>query len=199
MSALSLLSERYPCSLPVAGGELHLRPMTAADADEVLAFARALPHHDLLFVRRDITQDKVMRAWIAQIEDQQITSLLAHMDDTLVGCTALLRDQHSFSPHVGELRVLVSADVRAHGVGRVLIQEGFYQSALWGLEKLTAQMTADQAAAIAVFESMGFRAEALLRDHVRDDDGTTHDIVILSRDIASAEAQLRTLGLDEPD
>jgi hypothetical protein len=32
-------------------------------------------------------------------------------------------------------------------------------------------MTVDQQAAIALFESLGFKAEALLRDHVRDVDG----------------------------
>jgi hypothetical protein len=42
-----------------------------------------------------------------------------------------------------------------------------------------AQMTVDQQAAIALFESLGFKAEALLRDHVRDVDGKTRDIVVL--------------------
>ena len=36
-----------------------------------------------------------------------------------------------------------------------------------GLEKMTAQMTVDQRGAIAVFEGMGFRAEALLANQVR--------------------------------
>jgi hypothetical protein len=37
-----------------------------------------------------------------------------------------------------------------------------------GVEKLTAQLTADQRGALTVFESMGFRGEALLRDrHTR--------------------------------
>ena len=34
-----------------------------------------------------------------------------------------------------------------------------------GLEKLSVQMTVDQQAAIALFESLGFKAEALLRAH----------------------------------
>ena len=49
-----------------------------------------------------------------------------------------------------------------------------------GLEKLSVQMTVDQQAAIALFESLGSKVEALLRDHVRDVDGKKHDLVVLA-------------------
>ena len=69
---------------------------------------------------------------------------------------------HSFSPHVGDLRVLVSPEVREHGLGRKLVQESFLVALTMSLEKLTAHMTSDQRAAITVFEDLGFRPEALL-------------------------------------
>jgi RimJ/RimL family protein N-acetyltransferase len=64
-----------------------------------------------------------------------------------------------------------------------------------GLEKLTAQMTVDQKAAIALFESLGFKAEALLRDHVRDAAGKKHDIVVLGHNVAQFLAQMKAYGL----
>ena len=66
-----------------------------------------------------------------------------------------------------------------------------------GLEKLTAHMTPDQQAAMAVFEGMGFKPEALLRNHVRDHQGDKHDIVILSHDVAAFQAQMEQYGLNE--
>jgi RimJ/RimL family protein N-acetyltransferase len=57
------------------------------------------------------------------------------------------------------------------------------------------QMTVDQQAAIALFESLGFKAEALLRDHVRDVNGKTHDIVVLGHNIARVQAQLEAYGV----
>ena len=86
----------------------------------------------------------------------------------MVGCGTLVRDSRSWSPHVGEIRMVVSLDVRGKGVGRALSQETFALALGSGLEKLSVQMTVDQQAAIALFESLGFKAEALLRDHVRD-------------------------------
>ena len=87
--------------------------------------------------------------------------------------------------------------MREQGLGRILIQESFALALSLGLEKLTAQMTADQQAAIAVFEGMGFRAEALMRDHVRDREDEKHDIVVLSHDVADFQAKLEQYGLNE--
>jgi hypothetical protein len=58
-------------------------------------------------------------------------------------------------------------------------------------------MTVDQRGAITLFESLGFKAEALLRDHVRDVDGKKHDIVVLGHNIAQFQAQLEAYGLDQ--
>jgi hypothetical protein len=58
-------------------------------------------------------------------------------------------------------------------------------------------MTVDQTGAIALFEALGFRAEALLRDHVRDRSGRKHDIVVLGHNVAQVRAQLEAYGLPE--
>lgn len=68
---------------------------------------------------------------------------------------------------------------------------------LAALDKLVAQMTVDQRAAITLFESLGFKAEALLRDHVRDVDRKKHDIVVLGHNVAQFGAQLEAYGLPE--
>jgi ribosomal protein S18 acetylase RimI-like enzyme len=106
-----------------------------------------------------------------------------------------VRDPHSWSPHVGEIRMVVSPDVRGQGVGRALSQETFAIALGAGLGKLSVQMTVDQQAAIALFESLGFKAEALLRDHVRDIDGKTHDIVVLGHNVSQVRAQMEAYGL----
>ena len=45
--------------------------------------------------------------------------VLAVKGDAVVGCGTLVRDPHSWSPHVGEIRMVVSQDVRGQGVGYV--------------------------------------------------------------------------------
>jgi len=185
----------YPRMMETDVGEIELRLMTRADEEAVLAFARKLPTHDLLFLPRNISEPKVLSAWIGEIERGAIISLLAIWSESVVGCGTVVRDPHSWSPHVGEIRMVVLPEVRGTGVGRVLSQETFALALGAGLEKLTAQMTVDQKAAIALFESLGFKAEALLRDHVRDAGGQKHDIVVLGHNVAQFRAQMEAYGL----
>jgi RimJ/RimL family protein N-acetyltransferase len=185
----------YPRMMETDVGEIELRLMSRADEDAVLAFARKLPPHDLLFLPRNISEPKVLSAWINEIERGAIISLLAIWGESVVGCGTVVRDPHSWSPHVGEIRMVVLPEVRGTGVGRVLSQETFALALGAGLEKLTAQMTVDQKAAIALFESLGFKAEALLRDHVRDATGKKHDIVVLGHNVAQFLAQMEAYGL----
>ncbi|MCP1853811.1 MULTISPECIES: GNAT family N-acetyltransferase [Bradyrhizobium] len=187
----------YPRRVKTEAGDIEFRLMIRDHEAAVLAFAQKLPTHDLLFLPRNISQPKVLSAWINEIERGDITSLLAIKDGKVVGCGTLVRDPHSWSPHVGEIRMVVSLDVRGQGVGRALSQETFAIALGAGLEKFSVQMTVDQQAAIALFESLGFKAEALLRDHVRDVEGKTHDIVVLGHNVAQVRAQMEAYGVSD--
>ena len=187
----------YPLHVATEAGDIEFRMMGPADEAAVLAFAQALPAHDLLFLPRNISEPRVLSAWVKEIERGAITSLLAVKDGRVVGCGTLVRDLHSWSPHVGEIRMVVSLDVRGQGVGRALSQETFALALGAGLEKFSVQMTIDQRGAIALFESLGFKAEALLRDHVRDVDGKKHDIVVLGHNVTQVRAQMEAYGLPD--
>jgi L-amino acid N-acyltransferase YncA len=190
-------TNKLPRRIRCGTTDLALRFMTAADTAPVLAFAAALPPHDLLFLQRDIRNPKVVAAWVEEIARGSITSLLAVADGIVHGCAAVVRDELSWSPHVGELRVVVSHGMRGTGLGRVLVQDAFALAIEGGVGKIVARTTPDQRGAIAVFQELGFRGEALLRDHVRDIHGMTHDIVIFSLDIARHHAQLEAYGYSE--
>jgi RimJ/RimL family protein N-acetyltransferase len=183
--------------LTLAGDAYVLRGMRPGDEAGVLAFARALPAHDLLFLPRDITQPKVLDAWMHELSRGAMTSLLALRGGDVVACGTVVRDPLSWSPHVAEIRVVVATAERGKGLGRFVTERTVSTAIASGAAKLVAHMTADQTGAIAVFETMGYRAEALLRDHVRDGDGTTHDIVILAHDVAAFRSRIQAYGLDE--
>lgn len=187
----------YPRSVDCAGTQIELAMMLPQNDAKVIAFARTLPEKDLLFMRRDIRQPKVVAAWTGLIAQGRLASLLAWSGSEVVGCAALIIDPLSWSPHVGELRIVVSPTRRGIGLGRLLIQEAFIIALSKGLEKLVVQMTVDQRGAIAVFEELGFRGEALMRDHVKGTDGSKHDIVLLSHDVTRMQSQMEVYGLTD--
>src|SRR5437763_5572932 len=192
---MSSETRSYPRHVKTDAGDIEFRLMSGRDESAVLDFAQKLPTHDLLFLPRNISEPKVLSAWVKEIERGAITSLLAVRAGKVVGCGTLVRDPHSWSPHVGEIRSVVSSDVRGQGVGRALSQETFALALGSGLEKLVVQMTVDQTGAIAIFEGLGFKAEALLRDHVKDKAGKSHDIVVLGHNVAQVRAQMEAYGL----
>lgn len=185
----------YPRRVDCGGAAVEIARMGSADRGALEGFIAALPPQDLLFVRRDITHPKVVAAWMQALDRGEIAGLAARCDGVLVGCTAIVTDALSWSRHVGELRVLVAPGWRGKGLGRALIQECFAQALALGLKKLIAQMTVEQHAAVAVFEELGFRAEALLARHVADPDGALHDLVLLSHDVDEVAARLEAYGL----
>ncbi len=195
---MTVLKKRYPKELSLNGKTVELSILTGkANEEDVLAFSSTLPAHDLLFLSRDIQEPKVIAAWMQSIEDGDITSVVARVDGEIVGTTAIVTDKHSWSSHVGELRILVGPKARDIGLGRTLVQESFLLGLDLELDKLTARMTLDQEAAINVFEELGFKTEAMLRDHVRGRDGKKHDLLILSHDVDAVNSQMQAYGMDE--
>jgi L-amino acid N-acyltransferase YncA len=183
-----------PRAVALSDGEVQLRYMARGDEASVLKFARALPAHDLLFMRRNISEPKVVEAWANENAGNNLTTLLAVREDSIVGCVAIVRDDLSWSPHVGELRLVVASQMRGKGLGRALTQESIVLALSLGVEKLMALMTVDQHVAIAIFEGLGFQAEAVLRGHVKDLQGTKHDVVVLSLEITKYLERLQTYG-----
>ena len=173
-----------------------IRPFQPSDRDAMLAFATALPEHDLLFLGRDLRHPRVIDAWQAAIAEGWIDSLIAEEDGVIVGSAALVRDPLGWSGHVGDVRLLVSADRRGAGLGRDLLEGVFAVAAAHGLAKLTAQMTPDQTGSVALFESLGFRAEAMLRNQVRDRDGRSYDLAILAYDAARVATRHQAFGME---
>ncbi len=188
--------ERYPAAGTIGGRQLTLRLMDAGDEQALLSFAQSLPDHDLLFLRRDITQPDQVRIWAQRVEAGVTTSLLLINDDGQVaGYATIDRSDFPWSQHVAELRVLVAPDLRGLGMGRLLTEEAFRIALGMSVDKIMAQMTADQTQAIGVFRSLGFRPEALLRDHVKDRKGAKHDLVILSHDVLGAQRTKAAVGV----
>ena len=181
--------------MTTATDTIELRPLHKDDEAAVLEFARRLPRHDLLFARRDLTQPRVIRAWFDAVEAGEIHSQVAVNGSEIAGYSALIADPLSWSAHVGEIRIMVGEKWRGQHLGRRLAEAAYRTAVELGLEKLTASMTVDQHGAIALFEDMGFRGEALLRDHVRTASGETHDLAIFSHEIAEGSARRSMLGL----
>ena len=175
--------EGFPKTLEVKARSVTLRMMGAQDGPLLLDFAQQLPYHDLMFLRRDITKQSSIDRWLYDIESEKMYTLLAENETRLLGYASLYRNDFDWSRHVAEIRVLISPQARKIGMGRLLTREAFNVALSLGIQKVVARMTLDQTGARTVFEELGFRAEAVLRDEVKDRAGKTHDILLMANDV----------------
>ena len=174
----------YPRDIHLKGKTLALKLMTASMRDDMIAFARALPPADILFLRMDITQPRGVDEWVRNIAAGRTVTVTAWDGDRLAGYASIHRNDVLWTRHVGEIRTIVGSDYRGIALGARLVEEIFGIAKDLGLQKITAQMTSDQKGARATFERIGFRPEALLTDHVIDPEGRTHDMLVMSYDVA---------------
>ena len=181
-------------AVQLEGRPVTLRPMMAGDRERILAFARSLPSHELLFLRRDITRPEEVDAWIEQLRGGHLRTVLAVRDrggeEEVLGYCVVDRSPVPWTRHVAELRVLVHPAAQGKGLGRLLTREAFRIATELGVEKMIAQMTTDQRRAINVFQNMGFTNEAVLARHVKDRDGRTYDLLVLAREVSAFESSV---------
>lgn len=179
-----------PRDVTLGALQITLRRMEQGDGPMIVQFARALPPHDLMFLRRDITDPEQVEAWLRDAAAGLSETVLALHEGQLVGYATAVADGLNWTRHVRELRVVVAPQMRGRRLGRLLTEQAFATARAQGVQKMMAQMTTDQENAVLVFESLGFEREAVLRNHVMDRDGGLHDLQIMSLDIDAFRAKL---------
>jgi RimJ/RimL family protein N-acetyltransferase len=160
-----------------------LRPMVREDQDALLAFFRRLPPEDRQFLKDDVTSAQIIAAWARDLNYARVLPILAEHEGQIIGDATLHRQTYGWMRHVGEIRVVTDMYFRRRGLASAMAREIFYLALQFGLDKMVAEMVADQVAAIKVFEKLGFQQEARLANHIVDLQGRKHGLVIMTTDI----------------
>lgn len=165
------------------GTVVTLRPMVREDKEGLLAFFRRLPPQDRQFLKDDVTRAEIIEAWARDLNYDRVLPILAEFEGRIVGDATLHRQVYGWMRHVGEIRVVTDPYLRRRGLASAMAREIFYLALQAGLDKMVAEMVADQTAAIKVFEKLGFQQEARLANQIVDLQGRKYDLVIMTTDI----------------
>ena len=171
----------YPWKSKLKKGTYTFRLMTPADRDLVQQFAKSLPNEDLMYLRKDITSEKVLDEWVQNIErGATITVLAEDAKGNLAGYASLHLDQLMWTHHLGEIRVVVSTASRGIGLASKLVGDLVQLARERGIQRLVVNMPRNHTHVQAMLEKFGFKAEALLTDWLMDSTGVTRDLLIMS-------------------
>ena len=158
------------------------RSLRTEDKELFKSFIRSLPRKDSYYLRVDVHDDQAINRWMNRVESGEIIGVIALEGSQMIGYCNLHTNNLPWARHVGEIRIGVSAAYRGRGIGRALAGEIFSIARARGLKKLWARMAISQDAAQHLFKSFGFRTEALLSDFVKNENGLTDTLVIMSHD-----------------
>ncbi len=172
---------------------MEIRQLEDRDEAAVNRFIDRIPEGDRTFFKEDVADPAVRQAWFHPGGAQM---MLALNGDTVVGYVAVVPLQ-GWSGHVCEVRVIVDPDHRGRGIGRALVRRAMLEALNLGLTKMVIEVVADQEPAIAMFRSLGFEPEALLRDHVRDQSGQLRDLMVLAHSVEEAWGALTAAGIED--
>ena len=176
--------DEYPKEITLKDGStVILKPMVEKDEGTLLTFFQGLEPGDRLYLRHDVTDPAIVSEWAKGLDYERVLPILAFDGDRIVGNASLHRNPFSWMRHIGSIRIVVATEFREKGLARSLAADLFQIAVSVKLEKLVAEMLTDQDDARRVFSRLGFREEAILKDHVLDAKDEKHDLLIMSNDV----------------
>lgn len=160
-----------------------LRIATREDEPRLLLFFSSIAENERNFLRYDITDSDTLQGWFAGPRWEDAFPLIAEVNNRIVGVGVLRGYRTPWIAHAGDFWMIVSPHLRGTGLGRILASEMFGLAAELGIEKISVEVRADHLAAIKIFRQMGYSHEGVLTNYIKDQDGQTHDLVIMACNI----------------
>jgi len=172
---------------------MEIRPPAPDDLAPLLDFFARVPESERTFFKEEVLDRATVESWLSSDRGHR---RLALEDQRVVGYVALV-PLPGWSDHVGEIRLVVDPQRRGHGIGRALARWVLLRALECGLSKLSVEVVAEHDGAVAMFGSLGFQAEGLLRDHVRDHNGVMRDLVLLAHPVGDRWSAMHSAGIDD--
>lgn len=181
------IEDQYPKTTVLKDGtKVLLKAMTHNDRDGLREFFVRIPEVDRKFLKHDVSKREVVDAWLKDINYGRVFPLLAVVDEKVVGDATLHRRASGWLKHVGEVRLVVDPAYRRKGLGSHMLEEIILLAADAGLEKLVAEVVAEEEGALRAFRRFNFQQVAVLPGLVKDHSGRYQDLVVMILDLSTA-------------
>ena len=181
-----LIMQNYPKTASLDDGtSITLRPLLKQDEKALLEYFRVLPPEDRLCLKEDVTDPKVIENWIFELDYLNLFPLIALIDGQIVGDATLHFSSIGWTRHQGEIRLTTSTHYRVKGLGTLLVQNLIDLAADLGLEQLSIEIPPMLDKAFYLFDKLGFKEAAHLKNFVRDIEGNESDLVSMIKSLVT--------------
>jgi RimJ/RimL family protein N-acetyltransferase len=111
-----------------------------------------------------------------------VAVLVAEASEGLVGRLSIARDSHPACGHVADVGLMVAREARRRGIGRALLEAAERWARTAGVAKVELHVFPHNDAALALYESLGYRREGYRKGHFRRS-GRLVDAVLMAKEL----------------
>jgi ribosomal protein S18 acetylase RimI-like enzyme len=164
------------------GQKVLLRVIRKHDQEELARLFRETPAAERRFLKCDLSAPRWLAACLAGLNYRQVLPLAAvDLDQHRFLAGALLKRGRHTAGHSAEVQLLVPGPYRNLGLDALLLEELISLAGQIDLQLLKAEVAVEDQSAIRAFRDQGFKIRAAMDDYFLDQDGLTHDVVLLLR------------------
>ena len=167
-----------------------IRSMNRNDVDRSFAFFEYLSPEDRAYLRRDVSDRKVVEERIRAMKSGNVKRVVALVDDRIVADAALEFDSLTWKKHVAEVRLIVASAYQRKGLGMLMARELYSIATDANVEEIAVRMMRPQIAARSIFRKLGFHEETVLPDYVKDLAGHKQDMILMRCDLQALWCEL---------
>lgn len=180
--------KKLPAVHVLEAGLLTIEVPDVDDALDLLRLRRSVLEEQRWFITRSdefVDSLQLQQSLLADLErNDNSLALLARLDGAVIGVVMLQGGRLQRMRHTAKLEILVSADHRGAGIGRLLLAEAIqWATANPLLEKVGLAVFAHNTRAIKLYEGFGFTREGHRPREYKLDDGTYWDDLLLFREV----------------
>jgi ribosomal protein S18 acetylase RimI-like enzyme len=135
-------------------------------------------------LRNDVTDPKVIENWILDLDYDVLLPLVALDINHIVANGTLEFDPVGWTKHQGEIRITCDPHFRKKGLATILIKNLMRTAVDVGLEQLTAEIAPALDEAYFLFEKLGFKEAAVLKDFIKDLKDNYQDLVLMVKNVS---------------
>ena len=163
--------------------ELTVRPLRKEDEKGLHNYFLKLPPKEVSRLKDDVTDPDLISKWIYNLDYDIIFPLVAMDNDRIVANGTLKFNAIGWRKHQGEIRATVDPEYRKKGLSTILIKDMIEVAKNMGLEQLTAEVSPELDEAYFLFEKIGFKEAAVLKNFIKDQEGRYEDLVLMILDL----------------
>jgi GNAT superfamily N-acetyltransferase len=186
--SIEIALQKFPKDLKLKDGlRCKARALRKEDETAFLAFFRAIPPVELMFIKHRVTDPELIHIWCRHIDLGRNLPLLAIQDGQILAAATLHQHLGGWKRHIGRVSILVLPEFRKRGLARALITEILALAREAGLEKVEAEFIGEQEAGMKLFALMGFSKLLRIDDYVKDMQAVTHDYILMGLNLKTDE------------